>query len=109
MGKIQAVMVAVNFFDNIPGAGRLRGKTSWGRRSVGQEVSGAGRSGAELRRAGHHWGNIPGAGGQWAGRAISKNFQWGGGVRLQSALFAWGFWAPPDRVQGLGAEQLAGD
>ena len=28
---------------------------------VGQEVSGAGRRGAELRGAGRHWGNFPGA------------------------------------------------
>ena len=28
---------------------------------LGQNVSGAGRRGAELRGAGRHWGNIPGA------------------------------------------------
>ena len=38
---------------------------------MGQEVSGAGRRGTELRGAGCRWGNIPGAerrgaGGQWA-------------------------------------------
>ena len=33
----------------------------WGRTSVGQDVSGARSCGAELRGAGRHWGNIPGA------------------------------------------------
>ena len=37
---------------------------------LGQNISGAGRCGAELRGAGRHWGNIPGAersgaAGQW--------------------------------------------
>ena len=31
----------------------------WGPKLVEQEVSGAGRRGAELRGAGRHWGKIP--------------------------------------------------
>ena len=48
-----------------------------GQNFVGQDITGAISLGQEV---------------SGAGRAISRNFQWGG-VRLQSALFAWGFGA----------------
>ena len=45
--------------------------------ALGQDDSGARRCGTELRGAGHHWGNIPGAkcrgaGGQWGRRSWGR-------------------------------------
>ena len=62
-----------------------------GHNFVGQEVSGAGSRGAELRGAGRHWGNIPvaerrGAGGQW-GRTSWGRTSWG---RTSLGHHPWG-------------------
>ena len=73
------------------GAGGQWGRTSWGRRLVGQDVVGQDVSGAGSRGAGRHWGNIPGAehrgaGGQWGRRSWGRT-SWG---RTSLGQYPWG-------------------